>query len=163
MKKLGLIILVVIMALGALGAAYAAWSQPLYVNGNVQMGTLKAQFDQIHPNTPGDIASVTTTYLTYATVNDVMVVTVGNAYPGMDEIVYYKVWNSGTIPCKVTGVSTSGNPSWMTVTTTVPSDTIAPSADSTTWGSVEIKVDPATDNSVQGLSYSFQVVLSAGQ
>lgn len=160
MKKIGLIILVVVLALGAIGAGYAAWSQSLYVNGSVQNGKLQAGFTDVTP--PVDIANVTASASNYAFTNDVMTVNIGNAYPGMSETIYFKVYNYGTIPETVTLTTTSPLPAWLHVVTTAPSGAIAP-ANYSGWGTIVVSVDSWADNSVQNALNTFQVVLTANQ
>jgi hypothetical protein len=162
MKKLGLIILVAVMALGALGAAYAAWSQPLYVNGNVTNGTLKADFGYVVA--PTDIAAVTAVVSDYHFTGDLLTITIANAYPGMDEYVYFQVGNIGTIPETVSVTSVSALPVWLGVAALAPSGPIAVGA----WSGVGqgwVHIWAAGDNTSmpQGGTATFQVVLTAAQ
>jgi hypothetical protein len=104
MKKLGLIILVAVMALGALGAAYAAWNQSLYIQANVQTGTLSAIInvaDGYSPSaTPNYVSVVNSTGAPYTQLT----VTVTNAVPGAVISIPYQIYNNGTIPCNIAWV-----------------------------------------------------------
>jgi hypothetical protein len=174
MKKLGLILLVVIMALGALGAAYAYWSQPLYVNGNVTAGTVAAQFYGTGVPAPSDAATTAKsgTSVAYSSYNggtyNVMTITVPNAYPGMTVTVPFQVYNSGTLPEIIGWTSQawlSGDPtleSYITVTATTPSGVILPGGYSSTYGSIVLTM-PSTVTDAMGTSCSFQVILAANQ
>jgi hypothetical protein len=161
MKKLGLIILVVVMALGALGAAYAAWSQPLYVNGNVTNGTLKAEFGYI-VNPPDPIAAISGVVSNAYFTGDLLTVTVANAYPGMDQYLYYQVGNIGTIPETVSVTSVTPLPGWLGVAALAPSGSIAVGA----WsgqGWIHIWANGDNTTMPQGGTATFQVVLTANQ
>jgi hypothetical protein len=177
MKKLGLILLVVIMALGALGAAYAYWSQPLYVNGNVTAGTVAAQFSGSYLIPPSDTGStgyanagVSLGYSSYGSGTDnVLTITIANAYPGMNVTVPFCTYNSGTLPETIGWTSqawTGGNAtleSYITVTANAPSGVIAVGGYNNT-GSIVISMPGSvTDTSVMGTSCTFQVVLAANQ
>ena len=122
MKKTGLLILVVILALGAIGVGYAAWTQTLTVTGNVATGTFGADFEAAVTNDGGTtldpavagtwtnnvwsgaIASKnvgSTTYVISGALNDLLTVTVTNAYPGYYGSVYVEVHNTGSVPIKI--------------------------------------------------------------
>ncbi len=104
MKKIGLIILAVVMMLGLVGAAYAAWNQSLYIQANVQTGTLSAQIAVATGYSP----SVTPSYV--AVVDQTgspwtqITVKVTNAVPGAVISIPYQITNNGTIPCNIAWV-----------------------------------------------------------
>jgi len=49
MKKIGLLALVLVLALGSLGLGYAHWSDQLYINADVEAGSLTLAFDFVEP------------------------------------------------------------------------------------------------------------------
>jgi predicted ribosomally synthesized peptide with SipW-like signal peptide len=174
MKKLGLIILVVVMALGALGAAYAYWSQPLYVNGSVTAGTVAAQFygaNVVVSDAATNANSGTTVgYSMFKSANDVMTITVANAYPGMIVTVPFQVKNTGTLPETISLTSQawlSGDATFeanLVVTTTVSGAMIAVNGYSVLGtDSIVLTLPADAPNSIMGTSCSFQVVLTANQ
>ena len=52
LKRIGLLALALVLALGAMGTAYSAWTEDLYINSTVQLGTLDI-----------DIAGVSSTFV----------------------------------------------------------------------------------------------------
>jgi hypothetical protein len=99
MKKLGLIILVVVMALGVLGVGYAAWSQTININADVQTGTLAATI------APNGVATIVPNYVLVANEPSApslaLTLDITNAVPGAVITIPYIINNTGTIPCNV--------------------------------------------------------------
>lgn len=127
MKKIGLICLAVVLALGGLGLGYAHWSDQLYINADVEAGSLTLAFDFVEPpscqegyyNAAGqivwgeyldkEVGSCDAWYEDY--VEDVhtlkpgykrLVIEVTNAYPQYRVHTTFKLHNIGTIPLDIT-------------------------------------------------------------
>jgi hypothetical protein len=178
MKKIGFIVLAVVLALGLVGAAFAYWSQPLYVNGNVTTGTLLVEFNAVGPAAAGPNnvgsgiaqAQVTTGIGNYEGTNNVVTVTIANAYPGMDVSVPFSVGNYGSLEAQVSpsvsgAVLDSGDQGLLNaldVSVTPDSTVIAPQK-SATAGIIDIFMPNTDDNTLQGQTCVFTVTLTANQ
>lgn len=167
----GLVALLAVIGMGLMGVAYATgWSKTLYINGDVETGTLSAKFVSVVPADPdgagsdsGTCTAATSTSIG-GTLDDTLDITVDNAYPGFICEVTFKVNNSGTIPAKVYNPgSLSFNPVALSVT--VPScypnpDTVAAGSDTSTTCKVKIEVLPAAS---QGTPYSVTATITVDQ
>jgi hypothetical protein len=105
MRKVGLLVMAFVLAFGALGIAYAAWAQPLYIDGTVNMGYIAAEYVEFYQ--PGDAYSSTTGQISDSgavienseyTLADTLTINVDNAYPTFNQIVEFKIQNNGTVP-----------------------------------------------------------------
>jgi hypothetical protein len=106
MRKLGLIAITLMLALGAVGVGYAAWAQPLYIDGTVNMGYIAAEYyDFVAP--PDYYAKVTPVIgESGATIpndpthpiNDKLTINIEDAYPSYSGIVQFRLENTGTVP-----------------------------------------------------------------
>jgi hypothetical protein len=102
MKKLGILLMAIILALGATGVGYAYWYHDIWVDAAVETGELSATFtggnqtSHAWADGPNQVAWYT---FTGADVDDqVLAVTIGNAYPGLHAVVPILLKNDGTIP-----------------------------------------------------------------
>jgi hypothetical protein len=110
MKKVGFIVLAVILALGLVGAAYAAFSQNLFAQANVQTGNVSVEWSSNTTAVTGNNAGVTaggdslSAAVVYGATNatdDTATITVSNAYPGAWVEITPALYNAGTIPVTV--------------------------------------------------------------
>ena len=127
MKKIGILALVLVSAFGALGIGYAHWSDTVYVDGTVEMGSLTLAFDFVEPplcqeyyRDPStgaliegewldkEVGDVDCSYDDY--IEDVhslkegykkLTILVSNAYPQYIVHTTFKLHNIGTIPLNV--------------------------------------------------------------
>ena len=121
--KVGIICLALVLALGILGVGFAAWSETLYVRGNVETGHVDVEFVEVLSSDPPGIDDTTLQldggfpYLkiqqqdkdvgtTTATINDTKsaTVTITNGYPCYTVWVIFYVRNSGSIPIRLTDI-----------------------------------------------------------
>jgi hypothetical protein len=113
MRKIGLFIIAIVLALGALGVGYAEWSQAMTITGTVETGWLGASFENPNPgSTPlsDGIATIEASVGSSSAgledgggnlINDVLTISVKNAYPGYTGKVYFDIYNTGSIPITV--------------------------------------------------------------
>jgi hypothetical protein len=95
------IALVLLLALASLGLAYGAWTDSLTINGNVTTGSLNVDFI----GTDGSVADVDPLNAATCTLDyqdDLVIVTIDNAYPGYQCNPLITVQNTGSIPATVT-------------------------------------------------------------
>jgi len=99
-KKLAGIFALLTIALGMAGYAYATWYKYLYIEGQVNTGTLEVgwSIDGARDTEPSnkDYSNITG-YIE----DDTLYVTVENAYPCIDYYLDINIYNSGTIPVHV--------------------------------------------------------------
>lgn len=112
MKKVKCIALILVLALGLIGGAYALWTDSLSIDATVETGVLDhtwwlaGHFPNLAQYNAGDSWH-------YGTVNpyiwgnyypnDVLVLEMGNMYPGAEVVYYPRIENTGTIPSKIVG------------------------------------------------------------
>lgn len=109
MKKVGFIVLAVILALGLVGAAYAAFSQNLFAQANVQTGNVSVEWSGTYTTTStgnnvgitADELGASIAYSQTSAPDDTATITVSNAYPGAWVEVTPVLYNSGNIPATV--------------------------------------------------------------
>jgi hypothetical protein len=95
------IALVLLIALASLGLAYGAWTDTLTINGDVTTGSLNVDFVGTDgPVADVDLLNAGTCTLDYE--DDLVTVTIANAYPGYQCVPMITVKNTGSIPAKVT-------------------------------------------------------------
>jgi hypothetical protein len=98
--------------LGTIGVAYAEWSQKLTINGTVNTAYISASFnsDVRVPTDPHGIATVAGSIAKSNPINkdakgedlnDVLNITITDAYPGYNGVVTFYVDNNGTMPLYV--------------------------------------------------------------
>ncbi|MDD5701074.1 MAG: hypothetical protein PHU23_03400 [Dehalococcoidales bacterium] len=108
MKKLGLILIALVIALGAMGVGYAAWAQDLTIENTVNMGYISAGFYDASIDTDPyaelsyEIDGSGKTDAAQAELEDVLKVTVTDAYPGFNQTIWFRVVNNGTVPFYLT-------------------------------------------------------------
>lgn len=134
-KKIAAIALIIAIALSAFGLAYAHWTDTATINGKIQMGTLTLAFNTTefptatlyYYNTTllawllGEangkhVASASATYEDLITDGHTgksgyktMVLTIGNAYPGLSVRTTWIPHNIGTVPLLIYGITLNGN------------------------------------------------------
>jgi predicted ribosomally synthesized peptide with SipW-like signal peptide len=107
-KKVALPLLLVIM-LGAMGLSYAWWNETLTINGTVNTGELKLSWyvlsywppESHYPATSWHYAT-SIPWDTYASGNT-LDIALHNMYPSAEVKFYIRIYNTGTIPAKITG------------------------------------------------------------
>jgi hypothetical protein len=109
------IALILLIALSTLGLAYGAWSDTLYINGNVTTGTFDVRMDHLYLDyaAPGCNAVISADGKT-------LTVTVDGAYPGYSCAGGVSIKNLGTVPAKINGLVQVTNTVPATFTTTPP-------------------------------------------
>ena len=113
MKKIGLICLALVLALGVLGVGYGLWDKTVYIEGTVNTGEVNAIMsvgDCSDTEPPEKDVSSIECYLD-PNDNQVLIVTITNAYPSIDYYCNFDITNTGTVPVIVNGY---------TVTSTLP-------------------------------------------
>ncbi|WP_286724922.1 hypothetical protein [Pelotomaculum sp. PtaB.Bin117] len=169
MKNVKLLSLVMVVALVLMGAAYAAWSEDITINGNVQTGYLDTVFTAAASNDTGTTVDPGKTIDAGRTEVPTVIgadgvkdfeVAVTNGYPGYNATVDYTIKNNGTIPVRVTEVvDKAGNDAELSLTSTLAANTvIAPGA--TYDASVTHAV---TDAAQQEQTYHYKVTIIAAQ
>ena len=116
MKKIGLLCLALVLALGALGVGYGLWDKTVYIEGTVYTGEVDAIMsvgDCWDTEPPEKDVSSIECYLDPVD-NQILIVTIYNAYPSIDYYCNFDITNAGTVPIIVEDY---------TVTSTLPAET----------------------------------------
>ncbi len=111
-KKILVLGLVLTIALSALGVGYALWSDTLTINGTVNTGNVDVQWSWSAPydtEPAGKDVSWMEVYGT-DTIEDILYVTLYNAYPCIDYYCAVDVHNVGTVPVILTGLQFNAPP-----------------------------------------------------
>jgi hypothetical protein len=90
--------ILLIIVLGAIGFSYAWWTETLVIDDNVNTGELKLSWGYTGGLFPPSWTSVTREIL-----DNTLKITMGNMYPGAEVKFYIGIYNTGTIPAKITG------------------------------------------------------------
>jgi hypothetical protein len=85
---------VVVLAVALAGTAYAQWSSTVTVNGTINFGTLKLQWNDVSSTDPRVSAEWANDAHTAVTV------TINNAYPGLVTDINFQTINTGSLPLK---------------------------------------------------------------
>ena len=127
MKKVGLIGLVLVLALAVVGIGYAHWSKDLFIDGEINTGTLCAEWIEVEAwDTEPDDKDFSEIVCTVDTEDPLTLnVTVINGYPCIDYYNVVQIHNCGTIPLHVTGI-TIDNPNVDCVTVEVLDENLNP-------------------------------------
>jgi hypothetical protein len=167
MKKVGFIVLAVILALGLVGAAYAAFSQNLFAQANVQTGSVSVEWSSATTAVTGTNADVNGDLLSVGPIvysntlggtDDTATITVSNAYPGAWVLITPVFYNDGNIPATVSLSNTylDGN---LLVSGVSPSNTVTIAPE--TSGSLPafyVEVNPSSEANNATLSANFSIV-----
>jgi hypothetical protein len=167
------IALILLIALSTLGLAYGAWTDTLYVNGNVTTGTFDVKMDYLYLDfaAPGCNAAISADGKT-------LTITIAGAYPGYSCGGGVSIRNLGTVPAKINGLVEVTNTVPATFATTPPglvymtdaTGNVVPTGGSFTlaagatgggvmWGFSM----PASETGHEGESYTFSYTISAAQ
>lgn len=115
MKKLGLMCLALMLVLGTLGIGFAYWNDTLTIGPNpVNTGELNMGWGN-----PGPTVTEYGVYTGSVAVDEqTLTITVGNMYPSwgdsLDALTIWgsRIYNTGTIPVKFTGVDITWDPAY---------------------------------------------------
>ncbi|MDH5733188.1 MAG: hypothetical protein OEY88_05320 [Candidatus Bathyarchaeota archaeon] len=127
-KKLAAIPLLIAITLSIFGFVYAHWSDMVYIEGTVEMGTLAIAFDPVEPlivwdnedllPIPKDIGKSTMEYDPTSYVVDEhtgkdgykkLILEINDAYPCYEvHFVTVTIWNIGTIPAHIIDLIITG-------------------------------------------------------
>jgi hypothetical protein len=99
-KKLAGIFALLTIALGMAGYAYATWYKYLYIEGQVNTGTLDVEWS-IENARDTEPSNKDYSHIEGEIEGDTLYVTVYNAYPCIDYYLDINIHNSGTIPVHV--------------------------------------------------------------
>jgi len=99
-KKLAGIFALLTIALGMAGYAYATWYKYLYIEGQVNTGTLDVEWS-IENARDTEPSNKDYSHIAGEIEGDTLYVTVYNAYPCIDYYLDINIYNSGTIPVHV--------------------------------------------------------------
>jgi hypothetical protein len=188
-KNKKLLALVMVFAFALSGIAYAAWTDTLYINGTVATGTLDAQWAcadppsdndgteyinvgpwwlPIYVENPNDVGDVDSdrTFLTASMnqdndngLNDLLTITIHNAYPGYQASIPWVIKNTGSIPIKLDAPTGAPNDAAYTVTG-LPTASGRINAGDCVSGTINVVVN---DGAAEDTDYTFQVVIPVKQ
>lgn len=188
-KNKKLIALVMVLAMAFCGIAYAAWTDTLYINGTVATGDLDAQWAcagspsdndgteyinvggwwwPIYAQNPNDVGDVDSsrTFLTAAMeqdndngLNDLLTITIHNAYPGYVANIPWSIKNTGSIPMKLDAPIGPAADAAYTVAG-LPSASARINAGDSVGGTINVAV---TDAAAESTDYTFTVQIPVKQ
>ena len=160
MKKILVLGLVLILGLAVVGAGYAGWTQNLYINGTVSTGTVDVEWSAADGTLLNDgTATGTALISTVSADNDDMVtITVLNAYPGYTGSAELTATNTGSIPVTL---ATSGSGAGFSISDD-PLVTVAASGGTYVYTVSVALPDDATvpEDTVNAYSVSYTIVAS---
>ena len=148
--RIGILCLVMLAALGAMGATFSIWSETLYIDGAVTIGT-----------TSGGLAdgscspSSGETWISSQASGNLLEVTVHNAQTAIEYTCQFKVQNTGTIPIKITTIET--DPTSASTITTIDFISDGTVINALTRVTDVLRVTPVSD-----VDLSFDVIFNVG-
>jgi len=101
--KIGILALVMLVALGVLGATFSVWSEILYIDGTVSIGTVSGGLTDDTGSQSYDGTSIS-----WEASGNVLEVTVTNAQLDIEYTCQFTVQNTGSIPVKIQSIGISG-------------------------------------------------------
>jgi len=114
---------ILLMALSIVGFAYAHWSESIFINGTVDMGSLTIGFTTVRECTDKDdgalkdigevkceLSDPVTDPHSEKTVYKKLTVTITNGYPGYWAECFFTIDGAGTIPGTLVGVTCKAPP-----------------------------------------------------
>ena len=112
MRKMGLLTMALVLALGSLGVAYAAWTDDLTIDAQVETGYMDVVFTGDSAGTNGAWDKITSVEVKSGAGDKVLEVEMENLYPRADwddgepyATLQLVIKNNSTVPVKVTGAS----------------------------------------------------------
>jgi len=162
---------VILIAMSLTVMSYASWTETLTINNVVNTATVNLTFYFVSYPIEFDPLNAATSNVNpcgYVTGDvDVITLTVENAYPGYEVMIFFQVKNIGTLPVKFLGFSLNGMPASYGQEEWKAS---LPNGEITIWGyngegevlpinairtySVKLKV---TENALQGTDYALTI------
>ena len=159
MKKIGLLCMALVLALGMLGVGYATWTDTVYIDGTVNMGTVGIELSE-DTASDDEAPEKDVSSITCVVDGDTLFVTVTNAYPCITYTNTFDVHCTGSVPVILkTDWNMANVPAGATITVSGIDGEQIHYCDAV-WGTITVHIDNTV---AQGSSFTFSCTITGTQ